>query len=414
MDMMVVPKPVFKASKEVEGYYLSFQMGNALIGQALSASINNRADSPFFEFINKIGLEVLTTNKVIFVPVSDIVLATNLETVCKVGRSLVALLLDRNNALSDQTLQRVKRFKELGFRIAFYNVPDIHALDSFLPYADYVFANHEAADIMPVLSHLRSSGYPAKVVASNINTSEAFQRSVQYRVEFFEGLFYTTPTLNEGNRVTPLQVNYLQLLNQVGSDDFDFDKFTKIVQRDTSLAIQFLKMVNSSSVRQEIKSLRHAAALVGQNEIKRWVTTAVTSSLSQEKPGEITRMSLLRAKFCENVAGFFDMGVHKNNLFLMGLFSVLDVILEMPIDKALEMIIVPDTVKSALLGEQNDFGMIYNFIKLYEQGNWNEVSRYALIKNIAVRDIFKAYNEALTWYGHLINMEIENEDEGEE
>jgi EAL and modified HD-GYP domain-containing signal transduction protein len=410
----VVPKPIFRASKNVEGYQLSFQVGNALTGQGLNSTLNLSLHSPFFEFINSIGLEALTNNKLVFVPVTDIVLASNVEQICHVDRSLVALLLSQHNTLSETNLQRIIRFKNMGFKIAFHGFRDASVLEPFLPYTDYIFANYDTERLMPVLFLVRSGGYPIKVIATDVDTVDIFNRTAALKIDYFRGRFYKTPALSDKNIVSPLQVNYLQLLNQVNNDDFDFVKFTKVVQRDTSLAIQFLKMVNTSSIKQEIKSLRHAAALVGQKEIKRWVTTAVTSSMSQEKPGEITRISLLRAKFCENLAGLFEMGVHKENLFLMGLFSVLDVILEMPIDKALEMIVVPEPVSQALLGEQNDFGLIYSFAKFYEYGDWTEVSRMALVHNLKIQDIFHAYNDALVWYGRMINMKIDKDEMDDE
>jgi EAL and modified HD-GYP domain-containing signal transduction protein len=115
---------------------------------------------------------------------------------------------------------------------------------------------------------------------------------------------------------------------------------------------------------------------------------------------------MIRAKFCENLSGQFEMAIHKDNLFLMGLFSVLNVILEMPIDQALKMVFVPEPIKVALLGGENEFKKIYDFVKLYEEGEWREVSRIALLHNMNVRDIFTAYNEALKWYGQLIALPV--------
>jgi EAL and modified HD-GYP domain-containing signal transduction protein len=86
----------------------------------------------------------------------------------------------------------------------------------------------------------------------------------------------------------------------------------------------------------------------------------------------------------------------------------------MPIDKALEMIIVPEAVRQALIGEENNFWQIYDFAKNYEYGDWMEVSRTALVYNIKTIDIFHAYNEALVWYGRLINMKIDQDELDEE
>jgi EAL and modified HD-GYP domain-containing signal transduction protein len=170
-------------------------------------------------------------------------------------------------------------------------------------------------------------------------------------------------------------------------------------------------MVNSSTVRSsKINNLKHAAAMLGQTEIKKWVTTAVTSSLGQESPGEITRLSMLRAKFCENIADLFEMAIDRDNLFLMGLFSVLDVVLDMTMEKALHLVYVPEDVAEALLGKENHYATVYQFVRLYEHGDWQEVSRIALMNNMSISSIAQAYHDALHWYGQIINMPTDTEE----
>jgi EAL and modified HD-GYP domain-containing signal transduction protein len=415
--MMVAPRPIFNATKNVKGYSLWFQIGNALLQEARGFTDETSVDSPFISFVNKIGLEALTMHKFVFIPVTDIHLATDLRSACAVDPSLVILQLNRKNALTEKNLDNIKRLKESGFKIAFRNYYDINSLHSFLPYTDFIFCEPDTVKFMSLLKLVRSHHSSAKIIVKDVDDDKMFQQFVGYGAEFFDGDFYQVPKMSKDNRVSPLKVNYLSLLNQVNHDDFDIDKFSSIVQRDTALAIRFLKMANSSHLHNsKINSLRHAAALIGQNEIRRWITTAVASSLSQEEPSEITRLSLLRARFCEDVAGLFEMDIHKENLFLMGLFSVLDVILDMPIEKALDMVMIPEVIREALVKEDNDFAKVYNFVKLYERGDWTEISRIALINDISIDNIANAYYETLLWYGRLINMDIdENElEESEE
>jgi EAL and modified HD-GYP domain-containing signal transduction protein len=408
MDMLVVPKPIFSRSKAVKGYYLSFQNGNALLEEGKTYAHENSIHSPFFEFVNQLGLEVLTNDLPIFIPVSNVQLATDLEDVCLVDRTKVALLLGRRVDLSPANLERVKRFREKGFMVAFIHKDDYRSLDPFLPYTNYIFSGSETTSVMPLLGHIRQRHGKTQVIARKITSEQVFSKMLAFGLEYFAGSFYMNPQVSKDRKVSPLKINYIQLLNQVNQEDFDLDKFAGIVQRDTALAIQFLKMVNSSSVRaNKITNLRHAAALLGQREIKKWATTAVTSTLAQESPGEITRLSMLRAKFCENLAGLFEMAIQKDNLFLMGLFSVLDTILETTMENALNIVRVPDRVRDALLKKDPAFGEVFEFVRRYEEADWVEISRTALVKGLAISDIFNAYNEALTWYGHMIHMKIE-------
>jgi EAL and modified HD-GYP domain-containing signal transduction protein len=407
MDLLVAPKPIFHRSKEVYAYYLSFQIGNALLNQGTSLAFENEMHSPFFDFVNQIGLEALTSDKPIFIPVTAVHLATDLESTCKVDHNRVVLLMAKKVELSQFNLQRITKLRQSGFKTAFIHRTDYDSMMAFFPQLDYIFNDGKIESLRPLDGKIRKSFARTKVIARGIDTDAAFNRAVLQGVELLQGQFYKTVVIVRNNKVSPLKINYIQLLNQVSKDDFELDKFAGIVQRDTALAIQFLKMVNSSHVKgSNISSLRHAAALLGQKEIKKWVTTAVTTTLGQESPGEVTRLSMIRAKFCENLSGLFEMAIHKDNLFLMGLFSVLNVILEVPMDQALTMIFVPEPIKVALLGGQNDFQKIYEFVRLYEEGEWMELSRIALMNNMKITDIFRAYNDALVWYGNLISLQV--------
>jgi len=410
-DMMVAAKPVFDKYKEVKGYYLDYQVGNALIEQGKPFSFENSTTSPFFDFVNEIGLEALTGGKLVFVPVTGVFLATDFHTDCKVDPSRVVFLLSQSGPVPESLRQRLTQIKELGYNFAFRDYSDIDLIKPLFPYADFIFCGGEAIDLMPLIAGIRGNRSSAKVIATGVDSNRKFDTLATFNIELFEGQFYREAIIHKQHRISPLKVNYLQLLNQVSQEDFELDKFARIVQRDTALALQFLRMVNSSSVRSNaIHSLRHAAALLGQKEIKKWVTTAVTSSLGQESPGEITRLSMLRAKFCENLAGLFELGVQKENLFLLGLFSVLDVILNTTMDRALKMIYVPEAVRTALLDGSNDVGQVYRFVTDYEAGDWTEISRIALMRKMDICDIAAAYHDALSWYGHIISMKIDEGD----
>jgi EAL and modified HD-GYP domain-containing signal transduction protein len=407
MDLLVTPKPVFSRTKEVFAYYLSFQVGNALLEEAKSYAFDNDVDTPFFSFVNRIGLHALTNSKLIFIPVTNVHLALDLENICKVDRSLVALLMGPKVELSSDNLQRIIRLRAEGFKTAFIHQTDYEALEPFFPHTDFIFNNGDTA-AMPVLSaRIKKSFARTRIIARGIDDDAAFNKALQCGGELLRGKFYKTTSIVRDNRVSPLKINYIQLLNQVNQDDFELDKFAGIVQRDTALAVQFLKAVNSSHHRgNNITSLRHAATLLGQKEIKKWVTTAVTTTMALGSPSEVTRLSMVRAKFCENLATMFEMGIHKDNLFLMGLFSVLNVILETSIEQSLQIVRVPDPVQTALLGKENDFANVYRFVKLYEEGEWTEISRLALINNMKICDIYEAYREALVWYSDLVSLSV--------
>ena len=155
------------------------------------------------------------------------------------------------------------------------------------------------------------------------------------------------------------------------------------------------------AINSEITSIRHAAAMLGQKELKKWINAVVSKQLCADKPNEITRLSLLRAKFAENLAPTFELASLSSELFLMGLFSVLDIILDKPMKEALTMVNVSKEITEALVDKKGDLARVLEFITCYELASWTELSRQMILSNINDTAVYDAYVEALSWYRDL-------------
>ena len=220
--------------------------------------------------------------------------------------------------------------------------------------------------------------------------------------DLYEGSFFRMPIKESETEVSPLKVNYIELLNVVNAPNFDLQKAADVIGKDPALVISLLEMVNRMALNSEITSIRHAAAMLGQKELKRWINTAVTKELCADKPSEITRLVMIRAKFAENLAECFEMAMVSQELFIMGLFSAIDIMLEKTMQEALSMVQVSKNVKDALLENKGDFAKVLNFIKRYEDADWTEVSRLMVLENIEMDKVYEAYLNALKWYRDLI------------
>ena len=141
--------------------------------------------------------------------------------------------------------------------------------------------------------------------------------------------------------------------------------------------------------------------MLGQRELKKWITTAVTKQLCADKPSEVARVSLLRAKFAENLAPIFEQAGQSQELFMMGLFSVLDVILGKTMEEALEMLKVSKNISRALIKREGPYSDLYNFLLQYESANWTEVDRIMLLKDMDSDTVYSAYIDTLKWYREL-------------
>ena len=190
-------------------------------------------------------------------------------------------------------------------------------------------------------------------------------------------------------------------MNIVNDDDYELTKAADIIGRDTALVVSLLDMVNRIAINSKITSIRHAAAILGQKELKKWINTVITKELCADKPNEITRISLLRAKFAESLAPSFELALHASELFLMGLFSVLDIILDVPMEEALEKVNVSKNIRNALIDQKGAFAEVYEFMNAYENADWQEVCRLLVVKDISVDTVYKAYTETMVWYREM-------------
>jgi EAL and modified HD-GYP domain-containing signal transduction protein len=233
---------------------------------------------------------------------------------------------------------------------------------------------------------------------------DIFQSARKKFKGLYEGSFYRMPFSEGENRVSPLQINMINLLNKVRAENFDFDAVSKIIMRDPALTISLLRMVNTgnSGRRNEIKTINGAVVMLGQEEVRKWITAAAAGKLGSEKPNEITKLSLIRARFAEALAVKFGLYADAQSLFLMGLFSVLDAMLEMPMEDALKLVLVSDDIRAALVSHTGKFCGVYNFIIDYESANWSAVSRTLILHDLTTEIVCDAYVEALCWYRDML------------
>ncbi len=407
--MLVTLIPLFDETLTVRAYSLFSQKKNMLLnpsllgtGQRDGAGIING-----LEIIEGMGIDTVSADKEVFVSINNITIFTDINEQCKAPHAQVVLLMDRSVKPEEMYVKRIAELKKDGYKLAIrkLNVSDFEPYRSILTQVDYVLLDHKKIDISKAKIYF-SKVYPnVKLCAVNVETTEIFEDlKKEGGYSLYEGEFYRVPVTKGDTEVAPLKVNYIELLNIVNDIDFDLTKAADIIGRDTALVIELLRMVNRMAVNSEITSIRHAAAMLGQRELKKWINTAVTNQLCADKPSEITRVSLLRAKFAENLAASFDMAGQSSELFLMGLFSVLDIILDMPMSDALQKVKVSKQIENALIDHKGDFYEVMSFIVSYESANWAEIDRLMLLKKMDADEIYSAYCGALTWYRDLFAL----------
>lgn len=408
--MLATLIPLFDDKMSVCAYSVFARKENYFLNPSLMAGarFDGAGMVPELEVVSSMGVSTLSGGKEVFVPVNQFSVFAEISLQCTVPANKVVLLMDNTILPEENFIKRVKELKEQGYKLAIRKIPisQFETYKEILRRCEYILLDHAKIDITKAAYYF-SRQYPnIKLCAVNVDTKEQYDNLVSVGgFDLYEGSFFRMPIIGSETEVSPLKVNYIELLNVVNAPDYDLTDAADVIGKDPALVISLLEMVNRMALNSEITSIRHAAAMLGQKELKRWINTAVAKELCADKPSEIIRLVMIRAKFAENMAKSFELAMQAPELFIMGLFSALDIMLEKPMDEALKMVQVSKKVKEALLEDKGDFAKVLDFIKRYEDADWTEVSRILVLENIDIDEVYTAYLGALRWYRDLIPAE---------
>ena len=401
--MLVSLVPLFDEDMAVKAYSIFTQKNNFLLNPLMLGTASNdgapRIDG--LELIERMGIETISSDKLMFVSVTNTSIFLDIQSVSDVPMNRIVLLIDNTIPPVEMYINRIKELKEKGYKLAIrkLHVTEYENYREILGLMDYVFLNTKKISVEKIRVYFDKLFPDVIMVAGNIDSADVFEEMKALGAcKLYEGSFFRVPVTREQTDIAPLKANYIELLNIVNINDYDLTKAADIIGRDTALTLSMLKMVNKFARNSEITSIRHAAAMLGQKELKRWIRTAVVNELYADKPSEIMRVSLIRAKFAENLAKDFGLAMKSEELFIMGLFSILDVILEKPMSEALQDVHVSKDVYEALVDKMGKLSNVYEFIEQYEVANWSEISRQMLLNKIDMKNVYNAYIDALVWY----------------
>ena len=303
---------------------------------------------------------------------------------------------------TSEIVEAVRELKEDGYKIALDDFVLMPGYEPLIEMADIIKVDfritenpkerQKMRDILP--GHVR-------LLAEKIETEEEFRQAVGFGYVLFQGYFFCKPTILHQRKLTSNALSRMRLLKEINRQDVDFASVTSAISSDTNLVHKLLTYINSAGIglTNHVSNLKQATLLLGASGMRRWVTLISLQTLSQDKPSELFTISLLRAKFCELIA--YDLkrpSLTPDTGFLIGMFSLLDVLLSLPMEEVLKEVALTDDLNDALLGEDNELRHILDLIIAYEQGDWNKVLTYCKREHIAPECVAQCYDEALEWY----------------
>ncbi len=255
----------------------------------------------------------------------------------------------------------------------------------------------------------RYAGRGACMLAEKVETQEEFDRARRLGYHYFQGYFFARPVIISRREIPGSKLSYIRILQEIHRPELELFALEALIQRDVSLASKLLRYINSSIFGwiNPVHSIRQALALLGEQEIRNWVSLVALPNLASDKPDELVRTALLRARFSELLAQWAGLGHRKADLFLIGLFSLLDAMLGRSLAEILDEMRLGGEIADALLGTappRQSLAGVYTLVREYEAGDWNALSETATNLRIPAEIIPDLYLEAVSWSDQIFHQ----------
>ena len=292
---------------------------------------------------------------------------------------------------TELVIKGVQRLKDKGYRIALDDFKYAPEYDKLLKLADYVkldVIELNEEQIVQELEHLK--GFDVKIVAEKVETQEVYEFCNKLNFDYYQGYYFSKPKVISYKSIPSNKLVVINLLRELNKEDFDFSEIEIAMSQDATLTYKLLRYVNSAafSNRKEINTIKDALALVGGDTIRKWATLIIMMQLVDGKPHALLVSALVRARMSEILESDYT-----GEMFTIGLLSLLDALMDVPLEDLLDELTLSSHIKFALLDYAGDQGKVLLNVIHYEQGQWDKL----IIDNDDVKKYFDAYTEAVEW-----------------
>ncbi len=406
MDVFVARQPIFDREKNLYAYELLFRTGitNCFPDIDGDTATTSLLSSSFFT----VGIDKIASGKIAFINFTGELIRRGTPHLFPHEKLMVEILEDVEPDL--EIINACKSLKEGGYELALDDFVYSKKYHELLEICDIIKIDFHGCPVEQVKEMVASLEiYKCRLLAEKIETYEEYDTAISLGFDFFQGYFFSRPEILQNKDLSASQLTMMQLIAQVNNEEFDVNSLEKIVTQDVSISYKLINYLNSSSFSrsQPLSSIKEAISFLGEDGFKLFVSLIATSKLAQNKPGELIRYSIIRAKFLELIGK--EIKINSSELFLLGLFSLIDAMLDKSMEDILSKLPLSTNIISALQHRNGDLFVYLRLLETYESGNW-VAFKYALKKTgIESEKLVKFYIESLNWaesFGKLDNEQI--------
>ncbi len=396
MEIFIARQPIFNRSKKLFGYEL---LHRANMDNVFPGTDGDRATSNLLvnTFLN-IGLDNIVSSKPAFINFTEEHLLEKTAMNLPPDKIIVEVL--EYVPPTPEIINACVELKEKGYILALDDFVFAEGLEPLVALADIIkidFQELSQDEVQEEIKRLKKG--KVRLLAEKIETYAQFDAAWKMGFHYFQGYFFSQPEMLKKKEIPSSKIALLDLLAEVNRKEFNLDKIERIIAPDVSLSYKLLRYINSAYyyLLNEVTSIKHALVYLGESGIRQFISLVVTSQISADKPYELLRISITRARLCELLAESRDQGHDSSEMFLMGLFSLLGAMLDMPMSDIMERLPLPVDIKSALIDRTGPYYPYLAIAIAYENGDWKNCQQLLKELNLSPKDMLQAYMDSLAW-----------------
>jgi EAL and modified HD-GYP domain-containing signal transduction protein len=393
-DVYVARQPIFDKNKHIYAYELLFRDGTANHIPDIDGDVATTAllANTFFT----IGMDTLAGGRKSFINFTQNLLEKKVPLLLPKETTVVEILEDVKPGPA--LIEACTQIAASGYTLAlddFEYFPELEPLIALAGIVKFDFRLTPKETINANLKQLARKDLC--LLAEKVETHAEFEAARKMGFELFQGYFFCKPEVVHGREIPGSQLNLMMIMAQINSETFSLDELEKMVSRDMGISYKLFKYLNSAFFARvsKVSSVKQALVYLGEKEIRRFVSLIAMSRLAEGKPNELLRAACIRGKFCELLGGHEQ--VSPSEMFTLGMFSLIDAVIDQPMGKILAELPLSGRIKDALVDRKGRLAGYVELVRSYEIGKWDWVSRLTRALQLDGQTVPVFYLQACQW-----------------
>lgn len=404
ITQFVARQPIFDIDQNVFSYELLYR-DSANNAFPVGTSDVHATSRLFFNALMLVGLDRLTAHHLAFINLSSETILDNFPKLLLPENSVIEIVERTGNIPA--VAERVQELKKEGYVFALDDYDGDPKWEPLLAHVDYIKIEIDDPVIKTNMriKKIKRANPHAKIIVERIETHEQFNILKLAGCDLFQGFFFSRPEMITYKGVEPSKLTVFDLLRFTAKQKLCFKEVHQRVARDVAITARVLKLANARSGKANlvITSISQAVIYLGEDTIRQFVRVLAISELGVEKPTELTKLALTRAQFMSLILEQNNKELTEQG-YLVGLFSVLDAILDADLKDIVKEFTLDAAISDALLLESGILGNCLSLIKEFELDNIDEAMVHLANINseLHIGDIFNFLLDAVLYSDDII------------